>query len=164
MTVKRTLNEIVEVMLNNGVSLSSIKDILLDLGFPEEKVAKVIEAYKFMEQTTSTLANEKNANGNSSNDQSIDDKQIQERADMLAIEEEIKRHKETLSKIEDELMKLIVDMGEVKKRLRTLEETRASRSIEEDIKDLKAKLDALIDVLIDKAPIILEELRRRGLK
>jgi len=164
MAVKRTLNEIVEVMLNNGVSLSSIKDILLDLGFPEEKVAKVIEAYKFMEQTTNALTNEKNANGNSSNDQSIDDKQIQERADMLAIEEEIRRHKEALSKIEDELMKLIVDMGEVKKRLRTLEETRASKSIEEDIRDLKAKLDALIDVLIDKAPTILEELRRRGLK
>ncbi|RLF19821.1 MAG: hypothetical protein DRZ82_04305 [Thermoprotei archaeon] len=170
MTVKRTLNEIVEVMINNNIPLSSIKNVLLDLGFPSDKVEKVIEAYKFMERQIESEGQEVNGNEginsspNNSPSRENDGLGSDLRASLITLESELKRQKEVIDKIEQELMKSIIEIGELKKRLHALEETRASRNIEQEVKALKARLDALIDIIIDNAPALIEEFKRRGLR
>ncbi len=151
MTIKRTLRELAEIMVSNGVEPERVKSILLDLGFSKEKVEEVVAHYALI-----------SSNGKHSKDENSPES-IGKTVEKLVIEEELRRQREELQRLEEDLMKIMVDLNNLKKKIKVLESSKATRALEQEVRELEAKLDALVDVIIDNAPQLLASLRERGL-
>ncbi len=150
--MKKTLREVAEIMINNGISPIKVKEVLIDLGFPKNKVEEIVAKYSILNppsfQEEKSLAN---------ND-------IEKLSDRLVIEEEIKRQRAELEKLEQDLMKLIVEVSNLNRKVKALEEVKLSKSVEEKILNLEAKFNAFIDVILEHAPQLLDILKSRGVR
>ena len=45
MTIKKTVEELVDAMLHSGAALTTIQDMLLELGFQQEKIDEIIKLH-----------------------------------------------------------------------------------------------------------------------
>ncbi|RLF23191.1 MAG: hypothetical protein DRN15_06975 [Thermoprotei archaeon] len=152
---KKTLQELVEIMVHNGVELEKVRKILLDLGFPRDKVEDLMVKYSALVEGNEA-AEEYTSRPDTSR---LDDK-----IEKIVMEEEIRHQRSRLDKLEEQLIKMTTEIASIEKRLKVLEEHHVGKDIETKVKNLEAKLEALIDVLIDLAPSILNELRARGVR
>ena len=151
MVMRRTLREVAEIMINNGIELDKVKEVLFDLGFPKERVEEVLSKYAPIAPQKRSLTEVK------------DSSETEKMIDNIAIQEELKRQRRELEKMEQDLMKVITDISNLSRKVKALSELKSERHLEEKIEALEAKLYGFIDAILDNAPQLMESLKKRGL-
>lgn len=139
MSIRKTANELVEAMLQSGVSPTAIKKVLGTLGFSKEKIDELTEDLPTI--SVSEEPRETNAVTSSEN--------------TLSLREELERHRSAINSLQEELSKINSTLSPF------LQGAKASRdsgiiSIEKRLSSLEAEVKGVIEALGEYVPALLK--------
>jgi len=143
-TIKKTVDELANAMLRSGVSTTAIKNVLLELGFPGEKVEQAIN-----EIHADTMSN------NSAADQiSTSDKES-----LTLLQEEVERQRLFIQSLQEEVNKLALAFSKLSQEVRIAPDGPIQSDLEARMASLEASVNGIIDAISEYVPAIVERLR-----
>jgi len=131
-SVKKSIEEVVEALLKEGVRPEAVKRSLINLGFDREQVEKVLTSVAVSPSTVEP--------------------------EYRLINDELKRQKLSLEELRKEFTKIKDLVNTFINRIELLEKE-ISQAATSRLTTLEARFNALIDALIDYAPYLFEDSR-----
>jgi predicted nucleic acid-binding Zn-ribbon protein len=145
MTIKKTVEELVGVMLQNGTSLTTIQNVLLGLGFQKDKI----------EQTIDTLRSKSNLNHDSTETPPHNGKE----ETSFSLQEELKRQRMQIQSLQEEVSRLNLEFARISQEVKLVNSSAPPQSTVERIASLEATVNGIVEAIGDYVPIIIERFK-----
>lgn len=143
--IKKTVDELTDVMLRSGVSTTAIKNILLKLGFSDDQIEQIIS-----EIPANTVPNT-----------SLESDQIpaSRKEGLASLQEELERQRSFIQSLQEEISRLALAFSKLSQEVRTSTNGPIQSNIEARITSLEASVNGIIDAIGEYVPTIIERLR-----
>lgn len=141
LTIRKTLEEVAEVMLQNGASLPTIRNVLIAFGFPEDKVEEVTSALQ-------SRVPSKNAS-------TVNDQTPILNGSVIPLQEELKRQRAMIESLQEEIAKINLRFSQLSQEIKTLHGG-LPQDVEVRLTSVEAKLRGFIEAVGDYIPMLME--------
>lgn len=145
MTIKKTVEELIGVMLQNGTTLTTIQNVLLGLGFQKDKI----------EQTIDTLRSKSELNHNSTDSPPPNCKE----ESSFSFQEELKRQRMQIQSLQEEVSRLTLEFARISQEVKVVNSSTPPQSTVDRIASLEAIVNGIVEAIGDYVPIIIERLK-----
>ena len=145
MAIKRTVEELADAMLRSGAALTTIQNVLLELGFQREKIEQIIDTFR----SKHTL----------SQDPPDDHPPNYDEKNPFSLHEELKRQRMQIQSLQGEVSKLTLEFSRISQEIKAVNTSPPSQNISNRITSLEATVNGIIEAIGDYVPIIIERLK-----
>lgn len=145
MTIKRTVEELADAMLRSGAALTTIKNVLLELGFQKEKIEQIIDTFPSKPAARQDSADDHLNNYNENNS--------------FSLHEELKRQRIQIQSLQEEVSKLTLEFSRISQEIKGVKSGEPLQNMVNRIESLEATVNGIIEAISDYVPIIVERLK-----
>jgi len=142
-TVKKTIEELAEVLFRNGATLTTIKNTLAELGFPSDKIEHITTVINSKEAGKSQLTN----------DQPV----IPSNDDTIPLQEELKRQRVMIESCQEELGKLSLKLTQISQEVKSMHGSGfIVQDVEARLNSIEAKIAGVVEAVSEYLPTAVE--------
>ena len=145
MTIKKTVEELIGAMHHSGAALTTIQNVLLELGFQKEQI----------EQTIDTLRHKPNSNQDSTDNHPPNYNE----ENSFSLQEELKRQRIQIQSLQEEVSKLTLEFSRIFQDIKAVNSGSPPQNMVDRIASLEATVNGIVEAVGDYVPIIIERLK-----